>query len=78
MKKRFVVFLLISMIALSFTVPAIAMEVVETEPVNAVVEQEVIPRTEVTQFYWRTYNGVLQWRVWGLTSGRWLTEWTDL
>jgi len=39
---------------------------------------EIIPLTEQTQIHWRTTSaGVLQFRVWGLTSGRWLTDWIN-
>jgi len=77
-KKRLVAFLLISVMALSFAVPAIANPAVATEPVNATVEQEIVPFTEMTRMYWRIYNGNLQWRQWSITNGRWLTNWTDL
>ena len=78
MKKIFVTFLLINMITLSFAVPVMATEAVVVEPVNMEIEQEVTPRTEMTQTFWRTYNGQLQMRVWSITNGRWLTDWMDL
>jgi hypothetical protein len=76
MKKRFLVFLIIGVIALSFATPAMATVAVITEPVNIVVEEENSINTEMTQFYWRTYNGRLQYRVWSITYGRWITDWT--
>jgi len=76
-KKSLVAFLLASMIVLSFAVPAMAADVVVTEPVSVVYEQEISPRHEFTRTYWRTYGGVLQMRVWSITNGRWLTDWID-
>jgi len=79
MKKRLVVCLFISVMALSFVIPAMAAEkAVTVAPTSAVTEYEIAPRTEVTRIYWRTYSGQLQWRVWGVTSGRWITEWANL
>jgi len=60
--------------ALSFAVPAMAAEAVSK---YTVVEEEAAPRTEMTQIFWRNYQGVLQFRVWSITNGRWLTEWTN-
>ena len=77
-KKIFVAFLLISMMMLSFAVPVMAAEAIVVEPVNIEIEQEVTPRTEMTQIFWRTYDGQLQMRVWSITNGRWLTDWMDL
>lgn len=78
MKKRLVVCLFVIVMAFSFVIPAMANETTVKEPVYGTNEQEISPRTEQTQIYWRNYQGRLQFRVWGLTSGRWLTEWTDL
>jgi len=77
MKKRFIVYLFASLMALSFAVPAMAADAVAVEPTYAAAEQEIAPRTEMTQFFWRTYNGQLQFRIWSITNGRWLTEWTN-
>jgi len=63
---------------LSFAVPAMAMEVKEIELTSTVEWQEITPHTEMTRIYWRNYGGQIQWRVWSITNGRWMTEWTDL
>jgi len=79
MKKRIMVFLLVCTMALSFAIPAMAAsETIAVEPTNVETEQEVTPFHEFTQIAFRTYHGVLQWRVWSLTNGRWLTEWADM
>lgn len=30
-----------------------------------------------TKWYYRTYNGVYQKRLWSLTDQKWLTDWMD-
>ena len=79
MKKKLLVCLLVSVMALSFAVPAMAATITEPESVNAVVDYEgIAPRNEMTRFYWRTYNGILQFRVWSITNGRWINDWTNV
>ena len=78
MKKRLVTFFIVSVMALSFAVPAMAMDAVVSQPINAELEQEVSPFFEMTRIYLRNHHGVLQFRVWSITNGRWLTEWADL
>lgn len=34
-------------------------------------------RTEEVKWYYRTYNGVKQMRLWSLTYARWITDWID-
>lgn len=80
MKKRLVVFLIIVCVSLSFASPVIASNAVMAEPVITVstsIEHEITPFHEFTQIYWRWNSGVLQFRVWSITNGRWLTEWTN-
>ena len=80
MRKKLITFLCASIMSLSFVIPALAMETVTTvavEPVNASAVQEISPFHEFTQFYWRWHNGQLQFRVWSITNGIWLTPWTD-
>ena len=35
-------------------------------------------RAEQTTIYYRTHNGVRQYRVWSNTEMKWITEWTDM
>ena len=79
LKNRLMAFLLVCVMALSFAVPTMAtIETVAVEPKYVSAEQEIVPFTEFTQIFWRTYNGQLQFRVWSLTFGRWNTDWTNL
>jgi len=78
MKKRLVAFFLICVMTLSFASPVVANAVVVAEPTNTVVEQEISPFDIVTRIYYRWSPcgcGGLQFRVWNITTGRWLTEW---
>jgi len=89
-KKGLMAFLLVCVMTLSFAVSVAASEVFESEPTNAVavvvVEptneaaeyEEIMPMFEFTRTYWRNYGGQLQWRIWSITNGRWLTEWADV
>jgi len=77
MKKRVATCLITILVALSFAIPVIAIETFIAEPVNISAEQEIAPFSEITQIVFRTYQGRLQFRVWGATSGQWLTDWTD-
>ena len=85
MKKKIITLFFICGMALFFAVPvmaqtevAVAEAVYETIEQDAVEEQGITPFTEMTRAYFRTYNGVLQFRIWSITNGRWLTYWIDL
>lgn len=78
MKKRLLVLLFICMMSLPFAIPVIANEAVANEPVIVEVGEENTINTEMTRIYYRNYHGVLQWRLWGITSGKWLTEWANV
>lgn len=78
MKKKLLVCLFACAMALSFAVPAMAagVDVTVAEPVSVEASfVEIQPFNEVTQIVFRTYGGVLQWRVWSVTWGRWITDW---
>jgi hypothetical protein len=84
-KKKLVAFLLISIMTLSIAISVSANEAVVADAMNATTEsfntavgQEIVPFTEMTRMYWRNHYGVLQWRLWSMTNGRWLSEWTTL
>jgi len=78
MKKRLVAFLFVGVMAMSFVVPAMANTTV-VEPVNTTSTQiiEVTQSSEQTQIHFRACGCCLrlQFRVWGVTSGKWLTDW---
>jgi len=87
MKKRLLAVLLAGLMLLSLPAPAMAyfpdvgpiLPTVVTAYERGVQEGYVgiEPTSEQTRIYWRTWDGRLQWRVWGITSGRWLTWWAD-
>ena len=39
---------------------------------------EIIPRAEQFEWYYRIIDGQMQKRLWSITEGKWLTEWTDV
>ena len=83
MKKRLFACLFAVLMALSFVVPVMATEAVATTVVYTPVEQvdpitEIIPFNEQTRIYFRNNGGVLQFRVWSITWGRWITDWTNV
>ena len=80
MKKKIIACLFACAMALTFAMPVMATDVTVAAPVDVVteVEQEVAPFSEMTQIVFRTYGGVLQFRVWSITNGRWLTPWTNV
>ena len=66
--------------AFLMVIPAVAVPSPVTDvPVAAAAAiEDVAPHgLEETQIYWRTMNGRLQFRVWSITNGRWLTDWTN-
>ena len=84
MKKKLLVCVLAVVMLFSMAVPAIAatQEVVPVAVAKGYSVSdgyaEISPFNELTRIYWRTTPaGVLQFRVWGITSGRWLTDWTN-
>ena len=40
-------------------------------------EYEVVVRSQVTKWVYRTYEGRTQMRLWSVTEGVWLTDWID-
>lgn len=85
MKKRLLVCVLMIVMLFSMAVPAMAasQQAIPTTAVTANVYDlsagyaVITPFSEQTRIYWRTVNGVLQFRVWGITSGRWITDWAN-
>jgi len=78
-KKRLLMFFIICVMSLSFAAPAMAATTFPTQTICETSGQESsTEETEMTQIYHRWYEGRLQFRVWSITYGRWLTEWTDM
>ena len=80
MKKIFITFLLICVMSMSFAAPAMVTGAVANETVTVEVAVEVggetTTDTEITVIYHRWCDcGRLQFRVWGVVSMKWLTDW---
>ena len=76
MKKRLMTGLLACAMTLSFLTPVIASDVSAIVPITAEnQESNVVPFNEQTQLVFQWFDGVLYFRVWSLTNGRWLTDW---
>jgi len=73
--KRAVSVVIILVILFSFAVTASAAATNSVaDPISA-EEQSVTPRQELTRWYFRMNNGVVEQRLWSITFGRWLTDW---
>ena len=77
-KKKLITCLFACIAVFLFSVPVMATEVAVVEPANAEAKQEITPFNEMTQIFFRTYGGVLQFRVWSITNGRWITDWIPM
>jgi len=80
MKKKLVVCFFVMVMALSFAVPVMAADVLPVAAVDVVESDlvEITPFNEMTRIYWRwaPHNPErLQFRVWSVTNGRWITDW---
>ena len=76
-KKLMACIFAVVMILTVFALPVAAADTVVQPPTyDEVVEP--VQFNEMTRIYLRVYNGRLQARVWSITNGRWLTDWTDL
>lgn len=40
--------------------------------------QFISPHAEDTKWYYRSYNGQIQKRLWSVTENKWLTDWMPL
>jgi hypothetical protein len=76
-KKKLIICLVTFVIALSFAIPVAAVDVVVSEPTGTIMVEKIEPLSEHTVIYFRFYNDMLQYRIWGMISGRWLTDWAD-
>ena len=78
MKKGLVTFLLVLIASSSFVVPVMATDTATTQKASTATYQEIAPLTEMTRMYFRNHYGQIQFRVWSITNGRWLTQWTNV
>lgn len=54
--------------------PKVSAAAPETETVTAT---QSVGRTQQVKIYTRMHNGKKQYRVWSVTEGKWLCDWTD-
>jgi len=57
---------------LSVTPPVLAAGNVSSSVAS---NEQVTPRIDETGWFFRTYNGLFQKRLWSYTEGKWLTDW---
>ena len=77
MKKRIISALFALMIT-STALPIYAQET--TTPVETQIttnEEGVMPLAYEYKWYYRTYKGKEQMRLWCITTGEWVTDWID-
>lgn len=60
------------------TVASAAEVDVSVQPVQMAEDEGISPHVEETVWYTRTYNGMVQKRLWSITHGCWLTDWIDV
>lgn len=70
--KRVLALFFVTVSMCSFLWVHAAAEKLQVEP--TVTGEE---RAEQTVWYYRTYEGKLQKRLWSITYGKWLTDWMD-
>jgi hypothetical protein len=79
MKKRLAVVVLLGMMAFGLPLTAHAQEVDTVEgTVTISASGDVEARVIQVTWYYRTYNGKEQRRLWSITEGKWLTDWLDV
>ena len=80
MKKRLTKVLVATLLigSVAGITPAMATNVAPAStPLIETGDGTVTPMADQFQTYYRTLNGVLQYRVWNLTQGYWVNEWTN-
>ena len=77
MKKKFLMKALSVFLTLAFIgpAPALAAEVTQTEP--STQTSDISARVAEFITYYRTYNGVRQYRIWNATKAVWVTPWMN-
>ena len=76
--KRKLMLLMCIMSILSVEVPVCASGSSSMDmSVNTVLNSKEV-KINQTKWYYRTYNGREQKRLWSITEGKWLTDWMDI
>jgi len=77
--KRIICLVLILLMCLSFSETCFAAPVqIDDSSASSDVKLIEMDRAEETIWYFRTYNGMAQMRLWSITYRRWLTDWIDI
>ena len=58
--------------------PVMATDVIQENMEELLIEEEEPNRAEEFMWFYRTYEGRRQKRLWSLTYQRWVTEWIDI
>lgn len=78
MKKQIIRTLLAGVLLVGTLIaPAFAVSTSPQLPQEAPSTQDIVPYAEQFITYFRTYNGVKQYRIWNITKGIWVTDWTN-
>ena len=75
--KRFICIILL--FAMCFTIPAVSYAMGDDAKFFISTSNiEDNSRAEETCWYYRTYDGMFQKRLWSITYGYWLTDWITI
>lgn len=77
--KKLVASCALTLITVSAVVSPAALAEGQGSPTAFLETQSISPRAEQTKTYYRTLsNGQVQYRVWSITQGKWLTDWINM
>lgn len=79
-KNRTLVTKLLSLCLALFLLLAVIPSVISVEAYASTYSSgnQIEPRIDETEWYYRVVDGVLQMRLWSYTEGKWLTDWIDI
>lgn len=72
---RLLAALLLTLVFTGLT-PAFAAEASVPVEVEVTAAGEIVPFADEWITYYRTYNGIKQYRIWNATWGYWMNDWT--
>lgn len=76
--KKLIVSCALTLITVSAVVSPVALAEGQSAKPAFAATQSVSPRAEETKICYRTLpNGQVQYRIWSVTRGIWLTDWID-
>lgn len=68
----------LSVAVMLFGTPAMATGIIEEDTEIMLTTEEEPTRQEEFMWYYRTYEGRRQKRLWSITYGYWVTDWIDI